>query len=123
MVVIDTNVAIEYLKGNADIAAIVDSYAEKGGVAITAINRYELLQRVNNTQPVLSLISEVNIYDFDERASDRAAEMWHTLKARGKVVDDLDLLIASIAASNGETLVTMDKSFRHIDGDIVIISK
>ncbi len=123
MVIIDTNVVIEYLRGNTKIANIVDSNMGMGGVSITAITRYELLQRANKDQSVLSFISEINVYDFDKLASDRAAGLWHKLKSKGKVVDDLDLFIASIALSNGEKLITLDNDFRHIDGDIEIIKK
>ncbi len=123
MVVVDTNVAIEYLKGNAKVAAAVDSYSERGGVAITAISRYELLQRISKDQSVLSFISEVEAYAFDRKAADKAAELWHRLKTKGKTVDDIDLLIASVAASNGETLLTLDKAFGNIGGDIVVLER
>ncbi|MCL4379324.1 MAG: type II toxin-antitoxin system VapC family toxin [Candidatus Marsarchaeota archaeon] len=121
MAIIDTNVVIEYLRGNAKIAKIVDSNFESGGISITTITRYELLQRANKDQSVLSFISEINVYGFDKRASDKAAEVWHRLKAKGKVVDDVDLFIASIALSNGEKLITLDNGFRHIEGDIEIV--
>jgi predicted nucleic acid-binding protein len=121
LAIIDTNVVIEYLRGNAKIAKIVDSNFESGGISITTITRYELLQRANKDQSVLSFISEINVYGFDKRASDKAAEVWHRLKAKGKVVDDVDLFIASIALSNGEKLITLDNGFRHIEGDIEIV--
>lgn len=121
MAIIDTNVVIEYLRGNAKIANIVDSNLGGEGIGITAITRYELLQRANKDQSIISFLSEINVYGFDKRASDKAAEIWHRLKAKGKVVDDLDLFIASIALSNGEKLITLDNGFRHIEGDIEII--
>lgn len=121
MAIIDTNVVIEYLRGNAKIANIVDSNLGREGISITTITRYELLQRANKDQSIISFLSEINVYGFDKRASDKAAEVWHRLKAKGKVVDDLDLFIASIALSNGEKLITLDNGFRHIEGDIEII--
>ncbi len=121
MAIIDTNVVIEYLRGNAKIANIVDSNLGGEGIGITTITRYELLQRANKDQSIISFLSEINVYGFDKRASDKAAEIWHRLKAKGKVVDDLDLFIASIALSNGEKLITLDNGFRHIEGDIEII--
>ena len=123
MPILDTNVVIEYLRGNAKIASIVDAYIDKGGIAITSVTRFELLQRLNKEQSVISFVSDVAIYSFDKKASDRAAELWHRLKARGKTMDDMDLLIASIAVSNGEELLTMDKSFKNIEGNITIITK
>ncbi len=121
MAIIDTNVVIEYLRGNAKIANIVDSNLGGEEIGITTITRYELLQRANKDQSIISFLSEINVYGFDKRASDKAAEIWHRLKAKGKVVDDLDLFIASIALSNGEKLITLDNGFRHIEGDIEII--
>jgi predicted nucleic acid-binding protein len=121
LAIIDTNVVIEYLRGNAKIANIVDSNLGGEGIGITTITRYELLQRANKDQSIISFLSEINVYGFDKRASDKAAEIWHRLKAKGKVVDDLDLFIASIALSNGEKLITLDNGFRHIEGDIEII--
>lgn len=123
MAVIDTNVVIEYLRGNARVAAVVDSYMEKGGIAITTINRYELLQRAYKDQSILSFLSETEVYGFDKKASDRAAELWHKLKSRGQLIEDIDLLIASIAISNGEILITMDNDFKNVDGNIIIIQK
>jgi predicted nucleic acid-binding protein len=121
-VVLDTNVVIEYLRGNAKIAHAVDMYLGRGLIAITAVNRYELLQRVYKEQSVLSFVDEVVVYGFDKRASGKAAELWHRLKSKGKTVDDMDLLIASIAAGNGETLITLDGDFKDIGGDIEIIT-
>ncbi len=123
MVVIDTNVVIEYLKGNAKIASIIDTYSEKSGVAVTSISRYELLQRFYKDQALLSFIEDVKTYAFDKKASDKAAELWHKLKSKGKIVDDIDLLIASVALSQGEELLTMDGSFKNIDGNITIITR
>ncbi|MCL5434142.1 MAG: type II toxin-antitoxin system VapC family toxin [Candidatus Marsarchaeota archaeon] len=123
MAIIDTNVVIEYLRGNAKIANIVDSNLGREGISITTVTRYELLQRANKDQSIISFLSEINVYGFDKRASDKAAEVWHRLKAKGKAVDDLDLFIASIAISNGEKLITLDNDFRHIEGDIEIIKR
>ena len=123
MVIIDTNVVIEYLRGNAKIASVVDTYVERSGIAITSLSRYELLQRFYKDQALLSFLADTEVYAFDKRASDKAAELWHKLKSKGKMVDDIDLLIASVALSNGEELLTMDNSFKNIDGNITIITK
>lgn len=123
MVIIDTNVVIEYLKGNAKIASVVDTYGERSGIAITSLSRYELLQRFYKDQTLLSFLVDTETYGFDKRASDKAAELWHKLKSKGKMVDDIDLLIASVALSNGEELLTLDNGFKNIDGNITIITK
>ena len=120
----DTNIIIEYLKGNPKIALIVDSHLDTDTVAITSINRYELLQRFHKDQSILSFIEDVEIYNFDKKASEKAASMWHSLKAKGKMMDEIDLLIAAIAASNGETLITMDNDFGNLGSkEIIILTK
>ena len=44
-------------------------------------------------------------------AVNEAVKAYKKLKEKGKMVNELDVLIAGIAAANNETLITKDKQF------------
>lgn len=122
MVVLDTNVIIDFLKGKAKAVAAVNQY-QSSELAITFVNRYELLKYKHREQ-LEPAMANLTRYHSSDSAVVASAEAYKRLKANGKLISDNDLLIFGVCVANNETLLTSDKDFRHLHSSrIVIIEK
>lgn len=89
---------------------------EKDDIKTTTINEYELLKHraVLRRSVAERFLSGVTVYPFDRASAKRAAALYVRLKEEGKMVNESDLLIAGIALSNDDVLLTRDKKFSHL---------
>ena len=124
MVCLDSDIAINFLRGDKETARLINEL-RKGGktISITSINEFELWKgalRSNKKDSVRILemfLGEVDILLFDSRSSKKSAEIFETLKTKGEMVDVLDVMIASIAMTNNELILTNNKKhFSRING-------
>ncbi|MEM0053389.1 MAG: type II toxin-antitoxin system VapC family toxin [Nitrososphaeria archaeon] len=93
-------------------------------VKITSVTAYELLRgafysnltsgRDRELNIILSLISELNVVPFRSEDARIASYIWAKLKEKGMIVNDADILIASICIGNKEKLLTLDKDYDKI---------
>jgi predicted nucleic acid-binding protein len=116
MSILDTNIVIHYLHGNEKVVALVKRHIDADKISITCINEYELMRgaKTAGDEVLKDLLGRFEIYYLDERSIAIAAEIYKKLKSSGKLIDDADILIASIAISNNEILLTADKDFKEI---------
>ena len=123
MTIIDTNVMIPFLKGATEAVNKVHEVSNNDGVSITVITAYELLKGARlsskpqeNLVDVKKAISSMQILDFSSEACEEASFIFCELKKSGKMISELDILIAAIAKTNGETILTYDQHFKTIKG-------
>ncbi len=93
-------------------------------IRLTSISVYELLRgavykkfRENSERElnvVLKVIENLKILPFSEKEAKISAILWGKLRKNGIVVNDGDVMISSIAISNNEKLLTIDKDFEKI---------
>ena len=112
MILLDTNVIVHYLKGDAAIVARIQN-ASRGELAIPAIVLYELeygtlrsrlpARRRRELQAGLEHIQHV---PFDSVAAIAAASIRVELEKQGSTIGPFDILIAGTAVSRGAALVT-----------------
>ncbi|MBX8644886.1 MAG: type II toxin-antitoxin system VapC family toxin [Thermoplasmata archaeon] len=119
MVVLDTNVVIDSLHGDSRVIDAIDTYSEGGKLSITVVNQYELLRGLipedeQGNERLREFLSSLIIHTLGEKEINCSAEIYQKLKERGKHVNELDIIIAGIAISNSERLLTSDKDFRSI---------
>jgi len=123
LILLDANVLIHYLKGNARIAAAIRRTA-RTELALPAIVFYELeygtlrsgMQERRRRQLDLALVSLQRV-PFDTDAAMATARIRIGLEKRGLTIGPLDLLIAGTAMSRGATLVTNNvDEFSRIEG-------
>ena len=125
MVVLDSNIIIDIVRQRKEALAILEKYSDKGRIATTAINRYEVLRGGMHgleKELVAELLGKFLIYDLDESSINAAAEMYRKLSESGRMINELDLLIAGISAANNEVLITRDKDFGKLKSDSIVIS-
>lgn len=124
LTIFDTNIVIDYLKGNKKAIETVKKYSPDG-IALTFINEYELLRygEIELIENVFeTLISKIKVYHTTDEAAIKAAQIYKRLKEKGNLVGENDILIAGICLANKETLVTNDNDFKRLGiGSIVVI--
>ncbi len=122
MIVLDTNIVIEYLKGNEKVIKIVDEYSEKDNLSITYISKYELLKYSSKLSKTFSeFIENIMILFPDKEAAGRSASIYINLKNKGNMINENDILILGIALRDENTFITSDNDFSKIDDKNIIL--
>ena len=120
MIIADTDVLIDFLRGEEPHASRVALEVEHGELRTTAISRFELLAGVKTAREetfVRELLNAVPALPLDAEAADRAAEVRRTLERQGTPIGMADSLIAGIVLSCRGTLITGNtKHFKRVEG-------
>ena len=123
MVCLDSDVLINFLRKDAKTIRLFENLrSRKETLSITSINSFELikgisrLSNMDQTQ-VLKFLSNFKIYDFNFDSSKKAADIFNDLKSKGEIIELPDIMIASIAIANNESLITGNiNHFERING-------
>jgi predicted nucleic acid-binding protein len=123
MVVFDSSIIIDVLRQKRSAKDLIESYAEKEQISTTVISKYEILRGTTEKDLglVSGLLSQFVIYDFDDIVVREAVKAHKRLAEKGKMVNELDILIAGIVAANNETLITKDKDFLNFESAKIIV--
>jgi predicted nucleic acid-binding protein len=123
MVILDSSIIIDALRKKKAALDLIEAYAEKEQIAITVINKYEILRGAaeKDTELVSGLISQFLIYELEDSMVNEAVNAHKKLVEKGKMVNELDVLIAGIATANNETLITKDKDFLSFQSSKIIV--
>jgi tRNA(fMet)-specific endonuclease VapC len=116
MIVVDTDVLIDFLGGHNPAADRVALELERGQLTTTAVNRFELLAGVRSTRQdrlVRELLAALTTLPLDQNCADAAARVRRTLEAAGTAIGMGDSLIAGIVLTNSGVLLTRNR--RHFD--------
>lgn len=121
--VLDSDIMIYFLKGEREIVKEVLAIPE-ASLMTTRINYTELLYGAyhsakveKNLSTMLDFLQKFQILEFDAQAAKIFAITKAKLKKSGEIIADMDLMIASIALANDETLFTNNlKHFARIEG-------
>jgi tRNA(fMet)-specific endonuclease VapC len=124
LTILDTTVIVALLKGKTETLAEINKLIEKeDSLGITTITAYELLKgaylstkQKENIQAAKEVIANLQIFDLSPQACEEAAEIYKELNNSGKIISEFDILIAAIAKTNNETILTYDKHFKAIKG-------
>ena len=120
--ILDSDIIIYFLKGKQDVIENILS-VPKDKLYTTRINYSELLYGAYNSlkveqnlKTIKQFLQELEILEYDEKSANIFAQLKAKLKARGNLIADMDLMIASISIANNETLYTNNlKHFERID--------
>lgn len=121
---IDTNIVSMFLRGHASVRDRVAAYVEEHGkLNLSIITVYEALSGLKHRDAKKQMaafrafVEASEIWPLTEQSVELSAEIYAALRATGRTVDDIDLLIAGIAGSNGFVVVTNNrKHFDRIEG-------
>jgi tRNA(fMet)-specific endonuclease VapC len=118
---------VAFLNGTQDVVRKIEELINQGdSIAVATITVYELLKgaqlssrQKENLLLVTEAISSVQILDLSNDACLEAARIYCTLKEEGKLIGEFDILIAAIAKTNGEAILTRDQHFKSVPGLIL----
>lgn len=116
MIVADTDVLIDFLGGRKPAADRVALELDRGPLATTAVNRFEMLAGVRSVRQdrlIRELLAALFTLPLDDKAADAAARVRRTLEATGTAIGMGDSLIAGIVLANDGILLTRNR--RHFD--------
>ncbi|MEK6824916.1 MAG: type II toxin-antitoxin system VapC family toxin [Nanoarchaeota archaeon] len=123
MTCIDSNVLINFLRNKPQALSAIHQLNKKNEELITtSVNSFELLRGASNLSKlkedrVRNFLGNFTILDFDFESSKKAAEIFNTLKEKGSSLDIADVMIAAIAITNNQSLLTENKKhFDRIEG-------
>jgi predicted nucleic acid-binding protein len=126
MPIFDTNIVIDYLRGEDDAKEIIRKHSKANDISITSMTCYELVKglRGPKEEELLDvLFSRVKIYVLDLKAARFAGNLQKSLQSSGSQLSEGDVLIMGMVLANGETLVTRDrKGFGRLDSDSITIA-
>ena len=114
MIVADTDVLIDFLQGKAPADARVALELERGRLATTAVNRFELLAGARSTKQmklIQDLLAALPCLALDAEAADHAAAVRRSLERGGEGIGMGDSLIAGIVLARKGILLT--RNVRH----------
>jgi tRNA(fMet)-specific endonuclease VapC len=123
MVILDTSVVVDVSRKKQYALDLIASYQEKEQISTTIITQYEMLR--GTPEPYLSyitnLLNKFVILDFGGDALDETVKIYKKLKEKGTLINELDIIIAGIAATNNQTLITKDQDFLNLKNEKIIV--
>ena len=122
--ILDTNILTAFLKKDSKVVKKVSGYLDYFDcLTIDIISYYEILRGLEDLgnedkiKEFEGFINENELVLIRREMMQKAADIYAHLKKKGKIIEDADILIASIAMVEGLTLVTDNiKHFKRIEG-------
>lgn len=112
MIVADTDVLIDSLRGREPVARRIAAEIEAANLATTDVSSFELLsgsREPSERQRVEDLLGALELLPFDPDAAAEGAALRRELEARGETIGLADYLIAGICLSNAAPLMTRNR--------------
>lgn len=112
MIVADTDVLIDFLRGRRPVADRVDLELSTGALATTTVTAFELRSGARSqreSEVVETLLGALEVLPFDAGAAARAAGVRTKLEADGTPIGMADYLIAGICLARSAILLTRNR--------------
>lgn len=120
---LDTDILIEYFRGNEKIKNRIENLSDKDSVGITWLSFYEFFKgifvsgKLEEEKFLRELFESSLILESSYESTRIGGEIYATLKRKGRLINDADILIASIVKRHEAILVTNNVShFSRIEG-------
>ncbi len=119
MVCLDTDIIVAAFHGDEEAKKTIAEFdqASLKTTVITACELHRGASKLGGNRPnqTKSFLSTVEILCLDQNGAEIFGRLCTELSSRGETTPDFDVLIASIAIANGESLVTRNaKHFKKI---------
>jgi tRNA(fMet)-specific endonuclease VapC len=117
MVIVDTDLLIDFLSGDEEIREPIARRMKSENLATTVINQYELYKGADSAHKedlIEGLIAKLDLIQLDYASIRSAAKIFQTLKKSGNLVPESDILVAGIAHAHNETILTRDMHFKRL---------
>jgi len=116
MYCLDTNIIVNYLRGDKETLSKLNEISNTTEIFITPLTLCELFRGAylsTDSENKLKLIKEFTdsfvLLEFDEKVCIEYGKEYARLSKLGKITENMDLMIACFAKVNGLVLVTRNK--------------
>ena len=110
---LDTDILSELFKKNPKVLAKASEYINTHGcLNISHITKYEILKGLKakkaekQTELFIRFCAINNVLSITDDVIIKAADIYASLKEKGSIISDADILVAAVAISNNLVLVT-----------------
>ena len=120
---IDTSALIEIIKGTKKGEEIIKTYGDENMVT-TSLTVHESLtgSKESEIKKLKEFFENIIILSYDFKSAEKSAEIEKELASDGRMINKMDILIASICIINNCSLITLDNDFKKIK-DLKLVLK
>ncbi len=120
IICLDTSILIDYYRKKDKTKSLFFRLTEQHALfAVSAITVYEIYLGNSEVQNIFwdKFFSQITILPFDSKVAKKSADIYKQLKAKNKLIEAPDILIAGTVMCNNLTIATLNrKHFERIDG-------
>lgn len=120
MVVVDSNVWIDYLRRtDSDAGRRLDRLLERGEVLLTGVVLAEILQGASGEgdhERLEAALEAATYVEVSREAWVRAGRLSRELRGSGQILPLTDLVVAAVALEGDHQLFTFDPDFHRVPG-------
>lgn len=120
MIIADSDILIDGLRGREPAASRIALELKKGSLATTVVNAFELLgsaKTESELKKVESLLAALTVIPMNNRAAQTAAQVRRKLESEGRGIGMADYLIAGICLERSAVLLTRNLAhFQRVSG-------
>lgn len=108
VVLIDTDIAIDYLLGDSAILPLVNRLWQEGQAALSVLSVYELTAGMRDREKgaTMNFIAACLLVDVTAEISVKGGELYRKYRAKGITLAPIDCLIAATAIVKGYKVAT-----------------
>ncbi len=123
MYLLDTNIISYWMRGDKGVISKIRERAPSD-LSFSSITLAEILYGIEKSPhkqkerrlKIERISSVLTLYNFDEVSAEKYAFIRNNLEKQGIIISERDMLIASIAAARGLTMVTRNvKEFQRVE--------
>lgn len=115
--IVDTNVMIDALSG---VERAIEIFRRHKGeeVSTTVVNKYEFKRGLLSSklsdikkEEYTDFIDRFKLYELTSKSVGFCSDVYFKLQSKGKLINELDMIILGICLENNELLITSDRDF------------
>jgi tRNA(fMet)-specific endonuclease VapC len=122
--ILDTDALVALLKGLPEADEALRRLEENNNqISTTIISAYELLRGAyissnpeKNLAEVRELLSNIQVIDLTLQSCEEASKIYRDLRKKGCLIGEYDILIAGIAKTLADIVLTRDAHFKLVQG-------
>ena len=114
--VVDTSIFIEFLRAKDKTKTVLFQIPDDEQIYISSVTLYELMMganTLNKVNDIKILTEDIPVLPFNEDVASKAAEIYHQLRQKNKMIEFRDIFIAATCIVNNFPVKTLNK--KHYD--------
>ncbi len=123
MIVLDSSALIHLFSGTKEGQEIGDKILNQAiAVATPSINEVLIGVKGQKRQDAIEFFKSIEVLPFDEKSAYLSVAIEDGLIKKGRIIDKMDIFIASICLLHDTPLITTDKDFKNFEGlDLILV--